>query len=102
MRFTALRSAGATAALLLSVAAVPLSAQSGSLTISGQANLWYAGLGAPAGDGLLPPSFALNAGTGRTLTFSGVTGLINCCSSTPGTAPDGDAIYQYMNSLGGI
>ena len=62
-----------------------------SLVISGQANVFAAGhstIPTPDGTGILPPVCQFAAGTGKTLTFASVTGLVAC---EPGAdyGPDG-------------
>ena len=98
-----LKSSLAAASLALALTAsssLIAAAQSGSTTVLGTANTWYAGLGAPAGDGTLPTLIQLLAGSSRVLRFSSVTGLIGCCSSI-NVGPDGyTGQNQYINALG--
>jgi hypothetical protein len=98
-------------ALIIGVVFLP-STQAAMLTVSGQANIFGAGHADPpapggGGGGILPPGFELPAGTNRILTFSSVTGIVNCCSGDPaldngadGRPPVGD--FTDINSFGGI
>jgi hypothetical protein len=93
-------------AALFSALASVAGAQTGTAVIKGTANPWYAGLGAPAGDGTLPTLITLLSGTSRVLKFSNAGGAIGCCSSVdPSFGPDGSynyGAYQFMNGVGGI
>ena len=73
------------------IVAQPLAAQNGSTNISGLINIFKAGGNAGAGDGNLPSAITLNAGTGRVLTFSQITGLWGCQASQTFSADGFDA-----------
>ncbi|MFT7771809.1 PEP-CTERM sorting domain-containing protein [Roseateles sp.] len=70
----------ALATVLLTATPLAAQAQSGNLAVDAQANIFGYGVGTPApgggGGGVLAPVIALNAGTGRTITFaaSGIAG----------------------------
>lgn len=72
-------------------ALAPASSQGVPLTVDARANIFAAGQGAvPGGDGFLPPGFALPSGTNRILSFTGVTGLVDCVPIfSPRFGPDG-------------
>jgi len=67
-------------------------AQAGVMVVPGTMNIHGAGLGAPPGSnpGILPGLINLDAGTGRTATFS-ATGAINPFGGAPYSGPDGDS-----------
>jgi hypothetical protein len=104
-------------------------AASFSVNVSAQANIFGAGhssvptppVGHPVpGDyGILPPSVRFTAGAGQQLTFSSVTGLVNCFAGAnppyPDNGPDGgkcaddgtnnnstDILPVYENGIGGV
>lgn len=61
-----------------------------TVSIDARSNIFAAGLATvPAGDGLLPPSVLLG-GSNQVVTFSSVTGLVDCVAiSSPRFGPDG-------------
>ncbi len=84
-----------------------------TLVVPGTANIWGAGHTVPpapggGGGGTLPPYIVLPSGTGRVVTFSSVTGIVNFGHGEPSadSTPDGteDVLPGAMNinSVGGI
>jgi len=65
---------------------VPVLAQNiGTVSVSGQANIFGAGLGFPPGGGATPSSISFPASPGQVITFPSVTGgaaLPSACRST--------------------
>ncbi|HKX00766.1 MAG TPA: BACON domain-containing carbohydrate-binding protein [Bryobacteraceae bacterium] len=59
-----------------------------TLTIPATANIFAAGRDS-AFDGTVPPSFWFSAGSGAVVTFSNVTGSVNCTTGAPMNGPDG-------------
>src|SRR5205823_1774195 len=56
-----------------------------------------------SGGGTPPTGYALSPGTGRILTFSSVTGLIDINGGSPNNGPDGTTIYhENVASFNGI
>lgn len=76
-----------------------------TLTVSGQANIFAAGLasvpGFVGGGGVLPPSITVSGG--ETVTLS-ATGLISCCSGSPGTLsdPNGITVANPTSNISGF
>lgn len=84
-----------------------------TLVVPGTANIWGAGHALPpepsgGGAGTLPPYINLPSGTGRILTLSSVTGIVNFVNGEPwaDSAPDGtDDVLPgavSINPIGGI
>jgi hypothetical protein len=80
-----------------------------TLTVSGMADVFAAGLSSvpplTGGGGVLPPFYSFNAASHQILTFSSVTGLVNaavCCY--PWAGPDGITypFPTFVGPLGGI
>jgi hypothetical protein len=92
---------GALAALAMSAT----SASAGTVTffVSGQADIFLAGLGAPlslpGGAGLLPPSIAVLGG--QTLSIS-ATGIVSCCSGSNPNGPNGQATSGTILGVGNV
>lgn len=82
-------SAIAFGALLLGSLSLGVQAQSGSLSVNAQSNIFGYGLGAPApgggGGGVVAPVIALDAGTGRSISFqaSGLAGWGGALNNGP-------------------
>ena len=104
---------GAAFALVASTAALAAPAhaqtQTGSATVQGTANIFAALGNSPAapgggGAGTAPTLIALDAGTGRTLSFSTVTGTWSCGPGTVGADGGGCAGggYTDVGSAGSI
>lgn len=78
----------------------------GMITIDAKSNIFAAGRTntSTSGGGLLPPVFNLQAGTGRVLTFSSVTGLTEASTNNPPfIPPDGTTnLTTNINTLDGI
>jgi len=78
------------------LSAVPAAAQT---TVPGQANIFGAGHATPpapggGGGGVLPTLVTLAPGTGRTVTFTGVTGELDYGPCCPPNGPDGVAVQD--------
>lgn len=91
------------------VAAVSLLAPIGiiasAVTVSGQANIFSAGHAFqpdPGGGGGGLPAVEISAAGIAYFEFTSVTGLTNCCSSTPNTGPDGEGSGTNISSTDGI
>ena len=68
---------------------IATSASTGTtLTIPATANIFAAGRDS-AFDGTMPPSFWFSASPGAVVTFSNVTGSVNCTTGAPMNGPDG-------------
>jgi hypothetical protein len=79
---------------LLIVSTPPVSAASVTVSVPGSANIFGAGHAIPpapggGGGGVLPTLVTLPPGTGRTITFTGVTGTIDFGPCCPENGPDG-------------
>jgi hypothetical protein len=100
--------------LLLSslVLVLPASLAAATLTVAGSANIFGAGHASPPaslyGSGTLPSEWTFAPGSGQVLTFSSVSGQVNCCGGYDNewSGPDGNPdFYGYgtdINSTGGI
>jgi hypothetical protein len=89
-------------ALSMAFAFAASAAQAASFSVLGSAAVYGAGL---TGNGVstAPYSFDFTAGAGQVLTFSGVTGFTDCCSSlTPSSPPDGSGGSTSVSALNGI
>jgi pimeloyl-ACP methyl ester carboxylesterase len=87
----------------------PAAASAGTfdVTVPGTSNIFGAGIATPpepggGGGGTAPVLITLPAGTGRVLTLTGASGLINCCSGTPDTPPTGAGSGSNINPYGGL
>lgn len=86
---------------------IAFSASSATLIVDGQANIFAAGVGSTAsvGGGALPASYTFSPSGGLVLTFSDVSGLVNCCSGAPNSPAEGGSGAggnTNINSAGGI
>jgi hypothetical protein len=83
-----------------------------TLSVRATANIFGAGhVHPPAGSGgigSLPPVYTLPSGTGRTLTFSSVTGKVQCCKTGdkvfngPGGRSDGQTDLTGVGGISGV
>lgn len=81
--------------------------QTYEFTVDAKSNIYGAGHAVPpepggGGAGMLPPGIVLPSGSYRTVVFTSVTGLVNCCGGTPDTGPDGTGGATDILSYGGI
>lgn len=92
------------AALLLAFTAMTQSsgsAQAYSVTVAGSSNIYRADN--LSGDGTLPPGISFEAGAGKTITFSSVTGVVGCCTSwSYVVGPDGGKGVSSWSNIVGI
>lgn len=90
-----------TAASLL----VSLAILGGAVTVSGKANIFSAGHAfqpQPGGGGGGLAAIELAVTSGSYVEFNSVTGLTNCCSSSPNTGPDGGGGGTNITSTDGV
>lgn len=76
-----------------------------AVTVSGKANIFSAGHGfqpQPGGGGGGVAAVELDVTGGLYVEFTSVTGLTNCCSSSPDTGPDGGGGGTSISSTDGI
>jgi hypothetical protein len=77
------------------------------VSVPGTSNIFGAGMATPpdpAGGGAGTPPILVNlpTGTGRILTLTSTSGMINCCSATPDTPPTGGGSSSNINPYGGL
>jgi hypothetical protein len=94
-------------AFLLAVGlTIGFNGQGAATTVDGQANIYIAGIASPpalsGGTGLAPVAIAV--APGQVISFSSITGLVNCCSgSYPDAPPDGGSLFSTsLTALHGI
>lgn len=74
-------------------------AYSATVEVLGTAAVYGEGL---TGGSTAPVSISLGGGSGQTVTFSSVTGLVDCCSGTPNVGPDGGGGSTGVTGLNGL
>jgi hypothetical protein len=93
-------------AFLLAVGlTIGFNGQGAATTVDGQANIYIAGIASPpalsGGTGFAPVAIAVTPG--QVISFSSITGLVNCCGVAVDTLPDGGSSYATsLSALHGI